>query len=151
MTDLMKSVSKEEFDAFLKAYPRELKADSYMAAEPPFVTYNDFERAPYWPDSVVASSVGGVSGFQVLVDINSPVPDSGKRETEEPLLDNNGAELHEGDRVSVHWGGSFSDGAFTPNIREETIIIRNRGTKYERWSFESCHNHARGFDMEKLA
>lgn len=46
-------VSKEEFDKFVKTYPRELCCDVWGACEPPLVTYNDFTLGN-WPDSVVA-------------------------------------------------------------------------------------------------
>lgn len=55
----LKPCTKEEFDAFLAAYPRRVERDVYMAGEPPLVTYNDFSLAPAWPQSVVASHLDG--------------------------------------------------------------------------------------------
>lgn len=54
----MKTVTKEEFEYFIKTYPNKLKTDVFAAGEPPCVTFNDFMRAPYWPDSVVATKTG---------------------------------------------------------------------------------------------
>lgn len=51
---VMKDVTKEEFDAFLEAYPRKLFFDAYAVCEPPFCSYNDFQLANRWPYSVVA-------------------------------------------------------------------------------------------------
>jgi hypothetical protein len=47
-------VTKEEFDAHIKAWPRKLYLDVYGAHQPPLVTFNDFTLGN-WPDSVVAS------------------------------------------------------------------------------------------------
>jgi hypothetical protein len=168
---MLKDVSREEFDAFVKAYPRPLTRDVTAICEPPLITFNDFERAPYWPGSVVAScnndGTGGPNNFRVLADINAPVHDDGKRDTDKPLFDNNGAQLFEGDVVKAKWGGSSAgratwdsdrdiyepsttmDGWFD-HFRIEKILIREKGTKYEHWSFESCHNIVRGFDMVKV-
>jgi len=56
------TVTKEEFDKFIQAYPRELLRDVFHANEPPIVTYNDFTLGD-WPDSVVAAySVGDLPG-----------------------------------------------------------------------------------------
>ncbi len=51
-----KRVQKDEFNEFIKKYPRELVRDVYAVCEPPIVTYNDFERSDHWPDSVVAKT-----------------------------------------------------------------------------------------------
>lgn len=48
-------VTKEEFEQYLKDYPRPLERDVAFMAEPPWVSYNDFTLASGWPDSVVAS------------------------------------------------------------------------------------------------
>lgn len=64
----LRSCTKEEFEAFVAAYPGHLERDIYGACEPPLVTFNDFKRAPMWPDSVVASCLlddQGVRGVQV--------------------------------------------------------------------------------------
>lgn len=153
------AVSAEEFEAFLAAYPRKLERNVTTICEPPDVNFNDFERAPYWPDSVVASVSADGTGPRVLRKIDAPVPDDGGRDTDKPLLDSNGVELAEGDVVEAVWGWGapnttvFGRG-FGPDGRyvvTETIIIRDKGTKYEHWSFESCHNLVRGFDMRKTA
>ena len=49
-----KRVTREEFDEFLKNYPRSLVRDVCGISGPPSVTYNDFELADRWPYSVVA-------------------------------------------------------------------------------------------------
>ena len=53
---VMKRVTKEEFDAWLEAYPRHLEVDVCGICDPPSITYNDFELADRWPSSVVAST-----------------------------------------------------------------------------------------------
>ena len=68
MSPKMRPVSKEEFEAFLAAYPRPLERDVFGACEPPAVSYNDFERAPMWPDSIVASCNLGGGNYQVIVE-----------------------------------------------------------------------------------
>jgi len=49
-----KQVSEEQFEKFIKSYPRELERDVYGVCDPPLVTYNDFELANKWPYSIVA-------------------------------------------------------------------------------------------------
>lgn len=51
---MKRSCTAEEFEAFLKGYPRPLERDVARTHEPPLVTYNDFTRGGY-PVSVVAS------------------------------------------------------------------------------------------------
>ena len=53
----MALVSKEEFDDFLNHYPRHLDVDVCAISDPPAISYNDFELANRWPDSVVASTL----------------------------------------------------------------------------------------------
>ena len=53
---IKRRVSKEEFDAFLKQYPRKLVGDVYGVCEPPAISYNDFELANRWPYSIVANT-----------------------------------------------------------------------------------------------
>lgn len=144
MSNEMRDVSKDEFAAFLKAYPRKLERDVYAACEPPMVTYNDFERAPYWPDSIVASTSTEGTFFRIIADINSPVPDDGKRDTDTPLLDRHGIALSEGDRIRVHWGWSATGEIW----REHTATIRDKGTKYEAWSPHDCANKLRSMTFE---
>ena len=141
-----KYVSREEFKAFIEAYPNPLERDVFGACEPPMVTWNDFKRAPYWPDSIVARASG--DNLSVICDINSPVPDDGKRETDEPLLDKNGVRVTEGDRIRAYWGWSSTT---SHNYRESTAIVRDKGTKYECWSFDDCHNRLRGSDFEIIS
>jgi hypothetical protein len=50
----LKPCSKEEFEAFLRGYPRPLERDVYGACEPPLVSYNDWTLGN-WPTSIVAS------------------------------------------------------------------------------------------------
>lgn len=54
---IFKEVSKEEFEDFVKAYPRKLDFDVYRVCEPPAISYNDFELANRWPWSIVASTM----------------------------------------------------------------------------------------------
>jgi hypothetical protein len=51
----MYSVSKEDFDVFIKNYPRQLDCDVCAIAEPPLITYNDFSLGN-WPESIVAKT-----------------------------------------------------------------------------------------------
>ena len=53
---ITKKVTKEEFMEFIKNYPRKLKRDVCGISDPPAVSYNDFELANRWPDSIVAST-----------------------------------------------------------------------------------------------
>ena len=52
----MKLVKKQEFEDFIKTYPRKLERDVFGVCEPPSVTYNDFELANRWPYSIVANT-----------------------------------------------------------------------------------------------
>jgi hypothetical protein len=61
----MRNVTKVEFDAFVAAYPRPLVRDVFGAFEPPLVTYNDFNLAPKWPESVVASHDLDGNGWRI--------------------------------------------------------------------------------------
>jgi hypothetical protein len=143
-----KTVTRAELDAFVRGYPRKLERDVFFAGEPPMISWNDFERAPMWPDSVVASATG--DRCSIIVDIHSPVADDGKRDTDKPLFDANGIELHEGDSVLVRWSYIVGGvGAGSEDIRKDKIMIRDQGTKYERWSLESCGNNARSLDLVK--
>lgn len=56
VSPVMKNVTKEEFQEYIRNYPRKLDRDVFGACEPPSVTYNDFELADRWPYSVVAST-----------------------------------------------------------------------------------------------
>jgi hypothetical protein len=49
--------TKDEFDAFIAAYPRELKRKNIMVSDPPLVTFNDATFGG-WPESMVASYMG---------------------------------------------------------------------------------------------
>jgi hypothetical protein len=51
-----RNVSKEEFDAFVAAYPRSLERDVARMYEPHLLTLNDFSGGKVWPDSVVAGA-----------------------------------------------------------------------------------------------
>ena len=55
---IFKKVSKEEFEDFIKTYPRKLERDVYGISDPPSISYNDFELANRWPWSIVASTMG---------------------------------------------------------------------------------------------
>lgn len=54
---IFKNVSKEEFDTFIKNYPRKLDRDVCGICDPPAISYNDFELANRWPWSIVASTM----------------------------------------------------------------------------------------------
>lgn len=54
---IFKKVSKEEFDTFIKNYPRKLDRDVCGISDPPAISYNDFELANRWPYSIVASTM----------------------------------------------------------------------------------------------
>lgn len=56
MKPIKKNVTRQEFEDFIKNYPRPLERDCFGAFEPPLITYNDFALADRWPDSVVAST-----------------------------------------------------------------------------------------------
>ena len=47
-------VSKEDFDHYINAYPRQLEKDVTGICEPPLLTYNDFSGGRKWPESIVA-------------------------------------------------------------------------------------------------
>jgi hypothetical protein len=152
-----KSVTREEFEAFIAIYPRPLERNVTTVCEPPCVSYNDFVRAPYWPDSVVARYVAddaGPTSFRILDDINSAIDDDGTRDTDIPLHDRNGIRIVEGDKVLVHWGDALNwgSGAFkrTQDWREDKVLIRDKGTKYESYSLESCHNRLRSLTFTKI-
>ena len=49
-------VSKEEFINFINNYPRPLDRDVCGISDPPLISYNDFELANRWPDSIIAST-----------------------------------------------------------------------------------------------
>ncbi len=49
----MTKCTLDEFNAFVKAYPRKLVRDVNGTCEPPYVTYNDFTLGD-WPKSIVA-------------------------------------------------------------------------------------------------
>ena len=53
MADSYSTVPKEDFDAFVAAYPHPLVKDCCGIPEPPVLSYNDF-RLGVWPASVVA-------------------------------------------------------------------------------------------------
>jgi hypothetical protein len=53
----MKKVTEDEFNQFVRNYPKALERDISSAFEPPLVTYNDFSDGRMWPDSVVASRI----------------------------------------------------------------------------------------------
>lgn len=48
------TVTEEEFDAFVEAYPRPIRRDVNGTCEPPLITYNDHSLGA-WPECVVAS------------------------------------------------------------------------------------------------
>lgn len=147
----MKTLDKAAFDAWLAAYPRKLVRNVSGIYEPPLVSWNDFERAPYWPDSVVASTSDGSGVYHVIEDLNAPVVSSIKPDLE-PLHDKDGVEVHEGDRIRMWWGSSQSEeGAWTDHFREHTVTKRDRGTTYEAWCPHDCANNLRSMNFRKLS
>jgi hypothetical protein len=68
-----KTVTAEEFEQFLRNYPRILDVDVCQICEPPFKSFNDFNIGN-WPDSIVAKITlneawGQPNEYQVLVEI----------------------------------------------------------------------------------
>lgn len=63
---VMKEVTEEGFKEFLKNYPRRLEGDVCGWAEPPTVTYNDFELANRWPYSIVATECREYGTFRIM-------------------------------------------------------------------------------------
>lgn len=49
-----RKVSKEEFEAFEKNFPRLLERNVSGICEPPLLTLNDFSDRKVWPESIVA-------------------------------------------------------------------------------------------------
>jgi len=63
-----RTVTKEEFDTFLRNYPRRLERDICGIGEPPLASYNDFELANRWPHSIVAQySIEDAPEFEILI------------------------------------------------------------------------------------
>jgi hypothetical protein len=50
----LENVTKEQFEEFLKNYPRPLLYDYYGVCMPPLITYNDRKIADKFPNSIVA-------------------------------------------------------------------------------------------------
>jgi hypothetical protein len=51
----MREVTKEEYEEFIKNYPRPLSQDLLTITEPPILQLNDFSLGD-WPKSVVAQN-----------------------------------------------------------------------------------------------
>lgn len=49
-------VSKEEFENYIKNYPRKLDFDACGISDPTALSWNDFELADRWPYSIVANT-----------------------------------------------------------------------------------------------
>lgn len=155
-----RAVSEEEFDAFIKGYGKPLESSVHRMYEPVVVSYNDFSNDKRWPESIVAykSEMYDEDGQSFkphrwekhYIKTQQPIVDDGKRDGDTPLLDTNGVALQAGDRVKVLWGGVVDQNGARVNYRTDVICIRDKGTRHEHWSFESCHNYARGFEMTKL-
>lgn len=148
-----KSVTPGEFESFLASYPRKLERNVNGIGEPPAIEYHDFSRAPYAPDSLVASYIagdGGPSRHSVLIDIDAPIFVE-DRSDRAPLADMHGKPVKAGDRIRAHWGMTVSASGTEDCWREDTVVIRDEGTPYERWSFEACYNNLRGFEFEVIA
>lgn len=144
-------VDQTQFDQFLVSYPRTLRRDVCGIYEPPLVTYNDFERAPYWPDSVVAKHGDGEDDYRVLADVTAPVRSSSKPDVE-PLLDCVGNQVAVGDQVDVTWGYEFSsNGQTLAKVRRHAVVKHDVGTVYERWGISGCANDLRSMTFRKVA
>jgi len=147
----MKKVGKEGFEAFINAYPRPLSRDVAAIYDPPLITYNDFERAPFWPESIAARHVAGSDCFEVLEDVNAPVVTTRQPETG-PLFDKNGAEVKAGDEVRVLWNSEMlPNGQWSDTYKIHTIVKTDVGTPYERWGITGCANCPTGLNFEKVS
>lgn len=143
----MREIAKVDFAAWLAAYPRKLMRDVCGICEPPIVTWNDFERAPYWPDSIVAQTSADSGRYFVLEDINAPVVTDHKPDLES-LSDEQGVEVREGDRIRIHWGWDSVTG---DHYREHTVTKRDVGTPYEAWCPHDCANDLRSMPFRKIS
>ena len=141
-----KEVTRDEFEAFVAAYPNPLTRGMTTICEPPQLDIMDLKRAPYWPDNLVAKKRGDY--YAVIADIDEPVEDDGERDTDEPLFDAKGRQVKVGDTLHVFWGWTMTADGRQDVCRMETAIIRDAGTKYERWSMESCYNNLRSMSFE---
>lgn len=141
----MKTLNAAEFTAWLAAYPRKLERDVYAACEPPLVTWNDFKRAPYWPDSVVARTMAESGVYSVIEDINAPVVSKIKPDLR-PLTDANGEPVEIGDTVCVRWGWNGDD----RDHRTHVVIKNDVGTTYESWGITGCCNKLRSMSFVKV-
>lgn len=144
-------VGTENFEAWLKAYPRPLDRDVFRAAEPPLVTWNDFARAPYWPDSIVAKTSADSGVYEVLADINELVvtdrePDLAR------LFDANGNQVEVGDTIEIEWAVNISaEGPETRHTKRHVVHKRDVGTPYETWSPTDCANNLRNMTFVKIS
>lgn len=76
-----KKVTKEEFDAFIKAYPRELevrfvKVFPRKMTKPMYIkmlTYNDFTIADKFPESVVAKHDTWDDDYYIIEEVKDNV------------------------------------------------------------------------------
>lgn len=146
----MKTLTKPDFDQWLTAYPRKLERDVYAACEPPVVTWNDFERAPYWPDSVVAHTADGSGEYHVIDDVNAPVITKIKPDID-MLYDDLGSPVAVGEKILVLWGGQSTDHGFVPEYREHIVVKHDVGTPYERWGMADNANNLRGFEFKRTS
>lgn len=144
-----KEVTKEEFEEFIATYPNPLQRGVTTICEPPQLDIMDPKRAPYWPDNLVAKKRGDY--YAIIADINEQVEDDGERDTDEPLRDARGRQVKVGDKLRVFWGWTMSADGQQDHCRFETAIIRDAGTKYERWSMESCYNGLRDMSFEIIS
>jgi hypothetical protein len=85
-----------------------------------------------------------------MPEVSDIVSESAHRDTDFPLFDLTGVLVHEGDTVEVEWEISFKDGEQVKDLRPDTVIVRDKGTKYERWGLASCHDHLRGMGFRLL-
>lgn len=144
---VLKTLNEAEFKEWIATYPNKLERDVFGAAEPPLVTWNDFTRAPYWPDSVVASCKAGSGIYNVIADLNAPVITSSTPDAES-LTDRDGKDVQVGDAVSVSWGWSSVHGE---DLRTHTVTKNDVGTPYERWGISGCANNLRSMSFVKVS
>lgn len=67
-----KKVTRDEYVAFLRNYPNQLKFDCTGICEPPMGSYNDFTGGKVWPESIVAKEFRSWLGPNGERDTSSP-------------------------------------------------------------------------------
>lgn len=65
-------VTREEYLAFIREYPRKLEFDCIGICEPPLGSYNDFSDGKVWPESMVAKEYRDWMGDDGEEDFSMP-------------------------------------------------------------------------------